>query len=349
MIEGKHRNEFSPAVTSICGETRVTGSPGNDMDDRKLIAERVAELTGWKSFSDFKILTDTTDWMRIMRGDVLKLGGRYFLVKGNQHETRFGIGEQPKYWVFNAMELETGTQKIIKTVFLEDFHVHVGVFRIHCYRSSEKEAYVLDIVKGDDRFMHGYTVMDDKENRVRVIDFIKGSTLFWFVHGIDKQHEQYYREDLPIILRNLIDSFEAVDFLHKHGTCHGDIRNDHIIIDAETGRYRWIDFDLNQHVSDYDVWSLGNIINYVVGKGINSFQQILKGDRFSSEVKESLRPEDGSAFFEYRVMNLRKLYPYISPKLSGILNHFTIKPKAYYSNCGKLIGDFKEMLETEFS
>jgi serine/threonine protein kinase len=280
---------------------------------------------------------------------VLKLGGGYYLVRGNQHETRFGIGEQPKYWVFNATELETGEHKIVKMVFLEDFHVHVGVFKIHCYRSSEKEAFVLEIVRGDDRFMQGHTVMDDKENRVRIIDFIKGSTLFWLVHRIEKSHEQYYFEDLRGILRKLVDSFEAIEFLHKHGTCHGDIRNDHIIIDSKTGRYRWIDFDLSQHVADYDVWSLGNIINYVVGKGINSFQQVLKGSKFPSDVKESLKPEDASAFFEYRVMNLKKLYPYISPKLSQILNHFTIRPEAYYTNCGKLIDDYMDMLEAEFS
>jgi serine/threonine protein kinase len=328
--------------------TIATGSPASQMDDRKLIAEKIRHLTGWTNVDRFEIHSDTTDWLRIKRGDIMRLGQCDYLVKGNMHETRFGIGEQPKYWVFSVLELETGEHKIIKTVFLEDFYVHVGIFKIHCYRSSEKEAYVLDIAKGDDRFMQGYTVMDSKENRIRVIDFIRGKTVFSYVHGIEKDHEQYFHEDLPDILRNLTDCFEAIDFLHKHGTCHGDVRNDHIIIDADTGKYRWIDFDLNQHVSDYDVWSLGNIINYAVGKGINSFQQILKGDKFSKDVKESLRPEDASAFFEYRVMNLKKLYPYIPPKLDNILNHFTIKPKAYYSNCSRLIEDYVEMLETEF-
>ncbi len=320
----------------------------NDMADKHKIADRIEELTGWRNAAGFRILTDTTDWMRIVRGDVLHLGGRHYLVKGNQHETRFGIGEQPKYWVFNTLDLETGRQKIIKTVFLEDFYVHVGVFKIHCYRSSEKETFVLNVTRGDERFMQGYTVMDEKENLVRIIDFIRGDTLFKYVHGIGKDHEQYFYEDLPRILRGLTDSFEAIDFLHRRGTCHGDIRNDHIIMDADSGLYRWIDFDLNQHVSDYDVWSLGNIINYAVGKGINSFQQILKGDRFSDEVKQSLKPEDGSAFFEYRVMNLRKLYPYIPPKLDNILNHFTIKPRAYYTNCTRLLDDYMDMLETEF-
>lgn len=319
------------------------------MYDENEITERIKELTGWLSVGRPNIITDTSDWLKIIRGDILRLGGRDYLIKGNQHETRFGIGEQPKLWVFNALDLKTGEHKIIKTVFLEDFNVHVGVFRIHCYRSSEKEAYVLDIARGDDRFMQGHTVMDDKENKVRIIDFIRGDSLFGYVHGINKSHERYFHEDMPVILHNLVDSLDAIDFLHKHGTCHGDIRNDHIIIDAETDRYRWIDFDLNQHVADYDVWSLGNIINYVVGKGIRAFQQIMRRDDFSDEVKKSLAPEDGSAFFEYRIMNLKKLYPYIPAKLDAILNHFTLRPKESYTNCGRLIEDYMEMLETEFS
>jgi serine/threonine protein kinase len=315
---------------------------------RERIEARIKELTGWSSVRHFKILTDTSDWSRIQRGDIMRLGGCDFLIKGNQHETRFGIGDQPKYWVFNAINMDTGGQKIIKTVFHEDFFVHIGVFKIHCYRSTEKESFVLNIVKGDDRFMQGYTEMDDMENRVRIIDFIRGMNFFNYIYEIAKPHEQYYFEDLPGILRNLMGCIEAIGFLHSHGTCHGDIRNDHIIIESKTGRYRWIDFDLNQHVSDFDTWSIGNIINYAVAKGIASFQQILRKNDFPSEVRNSLTPEDASAFFEYRIMNLRKLYPYISDRLSDILLHFTVRPKVFYADMNELIEDFEEMLATDF-
>jgi len=318
------------------------------MTEREWIQNRIKELTGWASVGRFSIITDTSDWTRIERGDIVQLGGRRFLIKGHQHETRFGIKDQPKYWVFNAVDIDNGELKIIKTVFNEEFYVHVGVFRIHCYRSPEKEGYVLNIVRGDDRFMQGYTMMDDKENRVRVIDFIKGMDLFSYIHGIEKSHEQYYYEDLPNILHNLLDSIEAIDFLHKRGTFHGDIRNDHIIIDSETGKYRWIDFDLNQHVSDYDIWSLGNILNYVVAKGIMSFQTVLKDERIDRKIRDSLGEADASAFFQYRIMNLKKLFPYLNDKLSDLLMHYTVKPRKFYSNCGELIADFKEMLKTEF-
>nr|MBN2276473.1 hypothetical protein [candidate division Zixibacteria bacterium] len=317
-----------------------------DNNDPEKIAERIKSLIGWATPPQIVILTDTSDWMRIERGHILRLGDRDFLVNGHQYEKRFGISDQPKYWVFNVFDLESGERKIVKTVFHEDFHVHIGVFKIHCFRSPEKEARVLDIVHGDNRFMQGTTIMDDKNNHVRVIDFIRGRTFFQQIFEIEKSHERYFHEDLPDILRNLADSFEAIRFLHRNKTCHGDIRNDHIIIEADTGRYRWIDFDLNQNVSDFDIWSLGNIVNYAVGKGITTFKAALRDSRFPEEIRESLAPDDASGFFEYRLMNLGKLYPYIPEKLNDILLHFTIRPKQFYTNLDQFLDDYYEMLDS---
>lgn len=316
--------------------------------NRNEIADRIAELTGWMTTDRFTIHTDTSDWMRIIRGDVLQLADKLFVVKGTRYETRFGIGEQPKYWVFGAIDLETGGEKIIKMVFHEDFNVRIGVFKIRCYRSPEKEARVLDMVLGDKRFMQGYTVSDEKGNLIRIIDYIRGQTFLEFVHENPKSHEQYFHEDLPAILHKLTESLQAIYLLHSNHTCHGDIRNDHIIIERGTGMYRWIDFDLNQHVSDFDVWSVGNIINYAVAKGIISFSRVMKSGEFSESVKNSLHPDDGGAFYEYRVMNLRKLYPYIPDSLNEILLHFTIKPKVYYTSMTQLLREYREMLKTEF-
>jgi len=318
------------------------------MSETDQIIERVRELTGWENYDRPKIVTDTSDWMRIQRGNILRIGGKDFVIEGNRYESRFGIGDQPKYWVFGAIDLQNGEKKILKMVFLEEFQVHIGIFKIRCFRSPEKEAKVLDMVKHDKRFMQGYTAMDDKGNRVRIIDLIKGDSLFQYIYGVNKSHEQYFHEDLPAILHKIVGCMEAIQFLHDRGTCHGDIRNDHIIIEAGTGHYRWIDFDLCQHVSDFDVWSIGNILNYAVGKGINSFQIVRKSELFSDEVKESLSPEDASAFYEYRVMNLKKLYPYIPESLNNILMHFAIRPHGTYGTIRELVGDFQEMLEAEF-
>jgi tRNA A-37 threonylcarbamoyl transferase component Bud32 len=196
--------------------------------------------------------------------------------------------------------------------------------------------------------MQGFTELDDKGNRVRIIDFIKGPSILEYIYSIEKDHEQYFREDLPAILWKLTSCIQAIQRLHDQGTCHGDIRNDHILIDTDTKEYRWIDFDLHQHVSDFDVWSAGNILGYVVGKGINSFHQTLRSDEFTDSVKHSLTSADASAFYEYRVINLRKLYPYVPRRLNDILMRFSAKTKRPYSTIAHLLEDYREMLEANF-
>jgi len=318
------------------------------MNDKKKLARRISDIAGWNPPERFSLITDTSEWMRIVRGDVIRLQNHDFVIRGHGYESRFGIGDQPKYWVFNAFDLETGKHKILKMVFHEDFHVHIGIFKIHCYRSPEKEARVLEIVEGDERFMQGRTHSDAVGNMIRVIDYIPGETLFQYLFEIKKNHRDYFEQDLPGILRKLTGSIEAINFLHQQKTCHGDIRNDHIIIETETGRFRWIDFDLNQNVADYDVWSIGYIINYAVGKGITTFKAVFKDKDVPDSIKASLGPEDASGFFEYRIMNLKKLYPYIPENLSNILRHFTFKPEAYYENMDQLLEDYHKMLAIDF-
>ncbi|MHC4943277.1 MAG: hypothetical protein ACYTG7_09695 [Planctomycetota bacterium] len=318
------------------------------MQDKDQIKERVKELTGWVRVGDTRLVSDTTEWMNIHRGDIICLKDRKFIVKGNARETRFGIKDQPKYWVFNTIDMDSGENKIVKTVFYEDFHVHIAVFKMRCYRSPKKEARVLDLVRGDSRFMQGTTLIDEKQNTVRVVDFIRGKTILEHIMEIDKPHEQYFQEDLPKILWNLKDSIEAILFLHENKTCHGDIRNDHIIVESGTGRYRWIDFDLTQDASDFDIWSIGNILGYAVGQGIRSFHGVLRKASIPAEVKESLCPDDASAFYEYRIMNLSKLFPYIPPKLSELLRHFTIRPQAFYSHISQFVNEYYDMLDSEF-
>lgn len=319
------------------------------MSEKEELVARIKELTGWDvNPQRFKIVTDTSQWMDIIRGDIIRIGGKDFLVKGNMCETRFGIDDQPKYWVFNTKEMASGEEIILKMVFHEEFTAHIGILKIRCYRSPEKEGDVLTLARGDSRFMQGFTYYDDMNNSVRAIDFIKGMTMFNYIYTINKPHELFFYEDLPEILRKLYDLFLAIQLLHENKLCHGDIRNDHIIIERSTGEYKWIDFDLKQDVSDFDTWSMGNIISYIVGKGIKTFGQIMKGNDFSDEIKNSLVPSDSSAFHNYRVMNIAKLYPYIPPKLSKILMHFTINPKEYYSGLEEFCDQYWDMLETEF-
>jgi serine/threonine protein kinase len=147
------------------------------------------------------------------------------------------------------------------------------------------------------------------------------------------------------ILHRLIESIEAIHLLHEHDLCHGDIRNDHLIIDRRNDRIRWIDFDLKQDFSDFDVWSIGNILAYVVGQGIRSFHQVLRSDEFSDSVKSSLTPQDASVFFNYRIMNLQKLFPYIPSCINDILMRFSVGTTDYYESLTEVAEDLGNALD----
>lgn len=318
-------------------------------EKRESLSARIHELTGWPVRSQFEYSDHTADPMRLTRGSVLCLEGREFVIKSHMREPRFGLEDQIKYWVLSAIELDTGKQKILKTIFKEEFHVHIGILKIRCFRNPEKESEVLRQTRGDHRFMQGETVFDSRGNNVRVIDFIRGKTLFQEVVNLPLSHEEYYHTVLPSILWNLKGSIEAIQLVHRLGYCHGDIRNDHIIVERGTGAFRWIDFDLSQSVKDFDLWSVGNIVNYVVAKGIITFKNTLRGAEFSDKVRDSITPEDGSAFYEYRIMNLGKVYPYIPKRLNNILLHFTVNPVSFYNSIDQLLLDYNEMLEADFA
>ncbi|MCX7880667.1 MAG: hypothetical protein N2517_08395 [Ignavibacteria bacterium] len=317
--------------------------------EKEYLVERVRQILGWKlNPNRINIVTDTTDWMKIRPGDIIRLECGDYVVRGNMKEQRFGIEDQPKYWVFNVIDLNNKSEKIIKTVFHESFYVHIGILKIRCYRNPEKEGKVLNLVREDKRFMQGKICYDEKGNAVRIIDFIKGKSFFQYIPLNEKPHFEYFQEDLPAILWKLFESFKAIEYLHENNLCHGDIRTDHIIVEAETGNFRWIDFDLMQDVSDFDLWTCGNIVSYAVAKGIKTFDQVQKGNEFTESIKKSLSYEDSSAFYNYRIMNLKKLYPYIPEKLSNLLLHFTIRPVAFYSNIKEFLEDYADMLETNF-
>jgi serine/threonine protein kinase len=204
--------------------------------------------------------------MSIERDHVIDLQGDVFLVRCDEREGRFGLGDQPKFWVKRALNLNTGTMHILKLAFQEAFKVQVGSREIRCVRNAEKEGRVLELVRGDDRFMQGRTAYDSRGNLVRVIDFIRGVDLLSHLASIPGGHEQYCQTRLPEILAKVTRSIAGLARLHDAGLCHGDIRNDHLLIESKTGSYRWIDFDLTQDFRDFDIWSIGNVLHCVVAR-----------------------------------------------------------------------------------
>jgi len=284
--------------------------------------------------------TDTTNFFQVDYDDVLVLEGRPYLIRHNAKELRFGLEGEEKFWVKRAIDLSDGCLKIIKLVFFEKFTAHIGEIEFECFRSPRKEARILNLVFNHGQFMHGFPTEDEKGNTIRVIDFIKGEPLHTHVENMEMDHHRYFHEQFPYLLNHFKECVRAIGLLHAHGEKHGDIRRDHIIIDQESGIHRWIDFDydnrLNENIFGHDLFGLGNVLMFLVGKGDVSPQDL---KRQGQPVASDLEEEDLNIIRTNRVANLRKIYPYIPECLNRILLHFSKGAKWFYENTDQLLMD----------
>jgi len=290
-----------------------------------------------------RIFEDTSSYMSIFGGCVLRLDGNDYFVLGDTREGRFGIDDQPKVWVKYALDLTTGDHKIIKLVFYEEFDMEYGFLKLRFRRSPEKESEVLEAMRGHNRFMQGFTVRDPAGNHVRIIDFIRGKTLYGVIRHLDMDHEQYVRERLPGLMREVIVCIEALAELHRRGLHHGDVRNDHLISEAGTGRLTWIDFDYHVNYSDYDVWSMGNVITFLVGNGLHTFRGVQKEPQRYPHCKGGLDEDDALLLSKHRVANLGKLFPYLPAELNEILLRFSCGASHFYEDLDHQIADLRSI------
>lgn len=309
------------------------------------LCDRIEVCTGRRTEGDrLRVVTDTTNFTAIDYGDVLLLGDRSYLILNNEREGRFGIDDQPKFWVKRAIDLEDGSRKVIKMVFREAFRIRIGQMAFECVRSPSKEARILDLVRAHPGFMTGFSRLDTAKNSVRVIDFIRGQRFSEYVLGLGGNHEQYFFEFFPTVLRQYIGLLESMRFLHAHREKHGDIRRDHILRDTVTGRCTWIDFDFNyvhrENMFAFDLFGLGNVLAFIVGRGdltpsLLRTQGVAAGNRLTAD--------DMNIVFSSRVMHLRKIYGYIPADLNQVLMHFSAGAKTFYEESGQLLSDLFEV------
>jgi serine/threonine protein kinase len=291
----------------------------------------------------FRIHTDTTNFFRVEYGDVVVLGGRPYLIRHNAKEGRFGVDDEVKFWVKRAIDLESGNLKIIKLVFYEAFKTRIGKIEFECFRSPKKEARLLEKVAAHNNFMHGYSIKDEEGNLIRVLDYIFGKSLHAYIDSLQIDHQSYFYNLFPGILSGFMESIEAIRFLHQHGEKHGDIRRDHILIDRNSGRYRWIDFDFNyrhrENIYAYDLFGLGNILVFLAGRGDVLLLELKKKNH---PALFTLGQEDVNIVFKNRIANLKKVYPYIPESLNRVLMHFSKGANFFYENTEQLLNDLGE-------
>jgi len=310
------------------------------------LSARIEELTGRRVRGRVRVFEDASSYMAICGGSVLRLAGNDYYVRGDAREERFGIEDQPKFWVKRTTDLTTGEPKIIKLVFHEQFTTTVGPITVRCRRSPEKESAFLDRVRGDPRFMQGVTVTDPAGNLIRILDTVRGKSFFNHVAALDLSHERYFHEVLPDLMRDLITCVDAMAEVHRSGLHHGDIRNDHIIIESGTGRPVWIDFDYEVNFLDYDIWSMGNVVNYAVGKGIHSFWEVNKHPERFPRLAGRLDEQDALTFYPYRIASLPKLYPYIPDGLGRVLRRYSAGSADFYADLEELSRDLRGLYGT---
>ena len=288
----------------------------------------------------YRILEDTTDFFDVEYGDVVLLNNVGYLVRGTESEKKFGLEGEPKPWVKSCVDLETGERKIIKLTFLEEFSCRIEGLDFTCLRSPRKEARILEKVRGHEGFMQGFSVTDSGGNIVRILDRIAGVSLDNFIQSIPGDHERYYREHLADILVHMAAAYDALGDLHHMGEIHGDITPDHIFIETGTGRYRWIDFDYDYRERDNvfarDIFEMGTLLAFVVGKGYLVFRDIKL--RYP-EVAERIRPEDMQSVFPSQLANLKMVYPYIHGELNTLLLRFSKGSGILYQDAKKLAAD----------
>ncbi|MBU1274421.1 MAG: hypothetical protein KJ720_03525 [Proteobacteria bacterium] len=309
------------------------------MRDAPELLERARELTG-RRLTRVRLVTDTTEFMKLESGDVLELEGRRFVLKGTEYEGRFGLDEQPKYWVKRALDWEDGSAKIIKLVFFEEFEMALGAFKVRCFRSPAKEARILALVRGNPNFMQGESLQDTAGNQVRVLDRIHGGPLDHHLQELECGHQEYFERHLRRVLTKLSVAFGAIGWLHTQGERHGDVRRDHLFVDTDSGAWPWIDFDYNfefkQNPYGLDLFGLGNVLAYAVARRDVTYQLV---QQENPQAAQDLRSEDFSLIIKNRLMNLRKIYPYLPASLNNVLLHFSSGATVFYERVDELMAE----------
>ena len=305
---------------------------------------------GLKTHACGRVVADTTEFMSIAPGDVIRVGDRHFLVHRDAVECGFAY-KDTKFWVKKCMELETGNAKLLKLVFLETFHITYDSVQIKCYRSPQKEARMLDLVRGDARFMQGRTASDTAGNPVRIIDIISGTRIDTVVANIKTDHETYFREHFPAILDKFIGACEAIGHLHDRGEQHGDISLDHLMREHGTGALRWIDFDYAYETQAnpfaLDLFGLGRILGCITGKWIHTVHTL--HDFGLDRADLGLDADDFSCVHGNEIMNLRKLFPYIPERLNRVLLHFSEGAEIGYDTVAEFVGELKDAVSSSTS
>jgi hypothetical protein len=92
----------------------------------------------------------------------------------------------------------------------------------------------------------------------------------------------------------------------------------------------------------YDLFGLGNILAYLVGRGDVTVQKL---QQEASPAFDRITSDDVNIIFNNRVVNLRKVYPYVPETLNITLLHFSVGANIHYETTEQLLHDLMEARE----
>ena len=225
---------------------------------------------------------DTSDFFRVDYDDVVILDDVPYFVRNNEREGRFGLEDEQKFWVKRASNLLTGEVKILKWVFRERFEARIGNLVFECVRSPQKEARILELVRGRPDFMQGKTVLDSSGQPAPDPGLYQGQNA-----GPD--HARTGQEPRGFFLSTTFPrcSTSLSASSRPSASCTSTTRSTAIsggTISSRTwrpGRYRWIDFDFNYRHGEsrfgFDLFGLGNVLLFITGRGDITTYRLLPG------------------------------------------------------------------------
>jgi len=97
-----------------------------------------------------------------------------------------------------------------------------------------------------------------------------------------------------------------------------------------------------------DIFGMGNILLYAVGKGYHDMHGISKEISVYKDLKDRVVADDFSILNKWRLTNLRKLYPYVPTIMNDILLHFSRGSDIFYETAEEIIEDLNRCLHLVF-
>ena len=123
-------------------------------EDPEELAERIDSLAGRKVHGRVQVLEDTSDYMEISSGTVLRLGGQDYYIRGEAKEGRFGIADGAKVLVVLDAPSEVVRRSVrnlekVKLIAADQLNVFYLLHANHLVVSEEALAKIQEVY-GDD-------------------------------------------------------------------------------------------------------------------------------------------------------------------------------------------------------